>query len=520
MKRMLALIMSICMIVALTGCGSGTTTKTESSKQSDVASNSEEKVTPEVKEDPDEIVVRMVCLGTVPADMKLVEDAINEITIPQINVKVSLEAISIANYNNQLTLDMTSGEPVDVFFAMNYSSLLSGSQLLDITDLINQYGQGIVDECTSEWLKATSVGGSIYAIPVINGKAMTCTFAMRTDILDKYGLSADFKMNEDIKDEGMQLTLEQMDKILNTVKEKEPDMIPLYYPTSGAAFTGLINYDSLTDGNGVLMGNDGWNVVDLYETEEYKQVLKLARDWYQKGYIKSDAATDTETEASYMSAGRLFSTISYSEVGLDAQYKASTGYDYTCVKVKTPLITSSSLSGMIWGVSSTTKKPEASVKFLNLAYTNKEISNLMCYGVKDTHWVLNSEGTVSYPDGVDNSNAKYPSSTYWAMPNSLIADVLVGNPTDYNEILANNNKTAPVSRALGFAFDQSSVSTQSAAVTAVLDEYLPGFKTGALDLEEYYDKFVSKLKVAGMDEIIAEKQKQLDAWCTDNGITK
>lgn len=519
MRRILALIMSICLMVALVGCGK-TSTKTGSTEKANEPTKAGATAAQEQKGEPENIVVRMVCLGTVPSDLKLVEDAINKISIPKINVKVSLEAISIANYNSQLTIDMTSGEQVDVFFAMNYSSLLANSQLLDITDYIKQYGQGIVDECSTEWLKATSAGGRIYAVPVINGKAMTCTIAMRTDILKKYGLKTDFKMNEDIKDDGMQITLDQLDSILKTVKEKEPDLIPLYYPFSGQALTGLINYDPLTDGNGVLMGNDGWKVVDLYETDEYYQILKKERDWYQKGYIKSDAATDTESESSYMSAGRLFSTISYSEIGLDAQYKASTGYDYTCVKIKTPLISSSSLSGMIWGVSSTTKVPDASVKFLNLAYSDKDIANLMCYGVQNTHWVLNSEGTVSYPDGVDNSNAKYPSSTYWAMPNSLIADVLSGNPIDYNKTLANNNKTAPVSRALGFAFDQSKVSTQSAAVSAVLDEYLPGLKTGSLDLDDSFDKFIKKLKSAGMDDIIAEKQKQLDAWCADNGITK
>ena len=37
-----------------------------------------------------------------PSDLKLVEDAINKISVPEINVQVELEAISIANYDNQL----------------------------------------------------------------------------------------------------------------------------------------------------------------------------------------------------------------------------------------------------------------------------------------------------------------------------------------------------------------------------------------------------------------------------------
>lgn len=531
MKRFLTLLIGMCMIVCmLAGCGTqgaeedvGTTDDTQQAETTETEPQEEDAAEVEETGDTGEtekVVVRMVCLGTVPTDLKVVEDAINEITVPEINVQVELEAISIANYDNQLAMDMTSGEQVDVFFTMSYNTLMSNKQLLDITDYIEQYGQGLVEQTTADWLKSTSVGGRIYAVPVINGKAMTCTVAMRTDILEKYGLAPELKMAKDINDSDMQMNLEELEHVFQVVKENEPDMITLFYPISGAGFTGLINYDSLTDGNGVLMGNDGWDVVNLYETDEYYQMLEQTRKWYENGYIKSDAATDNESESSYMSAGRLFASISYSEVGLDAQYKASTGYDYTCVKIKTPLLTSSSLSGMVWGVASTTKVPEASVKFMNLAYTSRDISNLMCYGVQDVHWVLNDDGTVSYPEGIDNTNALYPSSTYWAMPNSLVGYPLEGNPSDYNDILAENNKTAPVSRALGFSFDQTNVTTQSAAVSAVLDEYLPGFKTGSLNLEENYDKFIEKLKAAGIDDIIAEKQKQLDTWCGENGISE
>jgi putative aldouronate transport system substrate-binding protein len=36
--------------------------------------------------------------------------------------------------------------------------------------------------------------------------------------------------------------------------------------------------------------------------------------------------------------------------------------------------------------------------------------------------------------------------------------------------------------------------------------------TGTIDPESYIPKFVDKLNSAGLQKIIAEKQKQLDAW--------
>ena len=46
------------------------------------------------------------------------------------------------------------------------------------------------------------------------------------------------------------------------------------------------NWDNLGDGLGVLMyDRKDTTVVNLYETEEYKEYLSLIRDWNQKGYL-------------------------------------------------------------------------------------------------------------------------------------------------------------------------------------------------------------------------------------------
>lgn len=516
MKKVLVLLLTVCMMISVfSGCSSGESASSDSATSQET---SEEVEVVEEQGDPDKIVVRMVCLSTPPSDILVVQDAINEITIPKINVEIELEAVSYANLSTQLAMDMTSGEQIDVFFSNAYSSLLANNQLYDITDYIDEYGTDIVDAVTEEWMVATSVAGRTYAVPLLSGKAMTVMVAMRTDILEKYDLDPQLEMANDITDEITEMNLEELEYIFEVVSENEPDMLTLYYGSGDVGLTGLIEYDALSDSNGVLMGTEGWDVVNLYETDEYYQMLEIVRDWYEKGYIKSDAATDQEGATSYMAAGRLFATFSYSESGLYAQYKASTGYDYTCVKIKMPLMTSSLVSKQVWGVSSTSEYPEASVKFLNLAYSDPDIANLMAYGIEDVHYVLEEDNTVAYPEGVDDTTSPYPSSVYFAVPNGLISYPLSGNPSDINEIMATNNKTSPVSRALGFAFDSSDVSTQSAAVSAVLDEYLPGFKTGSLDLDENYDKFIEKLKAAGMDDLIAEKQTQLDAWCVENGI--
>jgi putative aldouronate transport system substrate-binding protein len=80
------------------------------------------------------------------------------------------------------------------------------------------------------------------------------------------------------------------------------------------------------------------------------------------------------------------------------------------------------------------------------------------------------------------------------------------------------NKSAVKSKALGFTFDSTSVKTEVAAVTNVTNQYALGLETGTLDPEKVLPQFISKLKGAGIDKIVAEKQKQLDTWAQANNV--
>ena len=63
-----------------------------------------------------------------------------------------------------------------------------------------------------------------------------------------------------------------------------------------------------------------------------------------------------------------------------------------------------------------------------------------------------------------------------------------------------------------FQFDTEEVTGEIAAVQKVLKEYLPVLESGSADLQECYTAFVRELKLAGMDSIIADKQKQYKRW--------
>ena len=89
-------------MTALTGCGTdGGKEESDSAQQSSAetgqsSEESQEDVSDtDAGEEPFEMVMSYIHPGTIPKDLQMVEDALNEITIPEINVKVTLYPISI-----------------------------------------------------------------------------------------------------------------------------------------------------------------------------------------------------------------------------------------------------------------------------------------------------------------------------------------------------------------------------------------------------------------------------------------
>ena len=102
-----------------------------------------------------------------------------------------------------------------------------------------------------------------------------------------------------------------------------------------------------------------------------------------------------------------------------------------------------------------------------------------------------------------------------------------GNPTtrhivspltdEYVNDLEAFNDSAVVSKAFGYAFDAEAYSTQAAGISAVLAEQLPLLNAGQVeDVDAAIEKLVADLQTAGIDEVIAANQEQLDAYLAGN----
>jgi putative aldouronate transport system substrate-binding protein len=91
-----------------------------------------------------------------------------------------------------------------------------------------------------------------------------------------------------------------------------------------------------------------------------------------------------------------------------------------------------------------------------------------------------------------------------------------GHKADYFAQRVKQNDSAELSKAFGFSFDMSPVQSQYTAVSNVTSQYQRALECGSVDPAVELPNFIQKLKDAGVDEVIAEKQKQLNAWAAEN----
>lgn len=96
---------------------------------------------------------------------------------------------------------------------------------------------------------------------------------------------------------------------------------------------------------------------------------------------------------------------------------------------------------------------------------------------------------------------------------NYLAYVDKGMPKTVWEDTKKVNNDAIPSKLLGFSFDAEPVKAEIGKASAVYDEYYRSIDLGIAN-EAKYNEFLAKLKDAGSDKIIAEMQKQIDAWKT------
>jgi len=448
------------------------------------------------------LTVAFLGIGTM-TDVQAVQDEISKITKEKINVNVKLMPIDISAWTQQTNLLLAGSEPLDLMVSsslLNYSAQVAKNQLLPLDELLQPYEADIKATMVEAIYNGTKIDGKIYGVPSVRDTAADYGFIARKDLIEKHNI-----------DLSQVKTFEDLEPIFQTILDNEPGVVPLVQRSQTLGITSELlasRVDALGDSFGVLLIDNGeTNVVNLYETQEYKDALALTRSWYQKGYIMQDAATTQEGNNALIKAGKAFGYFSNMKPGFENQENGLNGYEMEAVRITKPVSMSTSANSFMLSIPRNAQDPERSMQLMHLWYTDPGIVNLLDNGIEGKHYEKTDSGHIRVPEGVA-SNWVF---NQWQVGNNALAHTWEGTDLDIWNQMSEFNQSATFSPALGFAFDSTPVKTEVAAATNVANQYKIGLESGSLD-PEVLSEYVAKLKASGLEKIIAEKQKQLDAW--------
>lgn len=449
--------------------------------------------------------------GVEPTDMLLVQDAINEISVKEAGVEIEFKPVSIFDIPSTCPMWIGGGEQIDLM-AVAFTSLepYITQNMIQPLDQWKELAPAAWELAETYPLFDINNTGSVYGMgptaPLV-GKAGGYLIAVED--LEAANLSYE---------DGQMITLDELGEIFAAIKAAKPDVTPC--GVTGAAdradFTFVCDPLGVSLVTGVLMGLDSTEVVNVYATPEYKSYLEHVRSWYEKGYILKDAATSDISMDDLSVSGALSGYFSSAEAGQRNTLENKTGREYIRLMFVEPYRPADSGTvGCYYTVPVTAKEPEAAMRFMNLMYKDSRLANLLIWGIEGKHYVVTDEetGVIAYPEGVDASNNTY--SYGLGLYGNQLNVYTMGQSTKAEDEVWTATAMKRQTKGYGFCYDASAMTNQIIAVEAVVKEYTPALTTGSAELETTYAEFLRKLEDNGINEIIADKQAQFDAWLAE-----
>jgi len=455
---------------------------------------------------------------TLPGDTQVVQDAMNEILIPEYNIEVELLVMDSAAYQQNIRMMLTAGEQIDVMGSImaGFTHLQQQGFLLDLEEnnLLANYGSGIAAAVGQEFLDGARVAGRLYGIPTnVDHAVGRGSFVVATQYLEAIGFPVPSPNNDIIP-----ISIAEFENILHQINEAFPD-IETIRPVMPGNLGHFLPHDPLgAEHFGVLLDPANSLVVEnLFTSQMFYDFMRRMYNWNQAGFISADAGADTTPVVALTSAGRLAAYFTGGKPGIVAQESGLCAQPVTVFQTGPDFMNANAAARFPWVIPHTTTSPEKAMTLMNALYTNPAISNLLIWGVEGVHYEIQPDGRADFPQGLDAGTSGWFNGVAWSLPNQFISHVWMGDDLDLYDQLRYFNQNAIQSRAFGFIFDPTPVANEFAAVTNVFTELIPGLGLGQIDPTVGIPIMNDRMEAAGLYRIIAEKQAQLDAWAAATG---
>lgn len=234
----------------------------------------------------------------------------------------------------------------------------------------------------------------------------------------------------------------------------------------------------------------------------------MMSEWGQKGYIKEGDATNSNPTNALQS--QYWGISWWTDVPNNDSASTRYNQDVEVVHMTENYIDSNTTLGSCYAVSSTASDDaaKASVEFLNLLYSDKELADLYTYGIEGTDYDRDEDGKIVKKGDLYNHSA-------WESCSVMNVSLEAGEPDNKIDLYKKFNDEAKVSNTLGFRFDTTPVEAQLSAVYNVHSQYGTVLENGGFapdEVDDVLEKYKEAMDEAGYQEVLTELTTQYDNW--------
>ncbi len=527
-KKLLSLLLATSMVVALTACGA----------QNDTVAVTEEEVVAveeEVAEEAAEAAAEGIDLseqvdlvfyvmGDAPQDEAMVEDAINKILLEKCNATIDMQFSTWTDFQQKYSLEITSQNADLIYIAnwLNYGQLANSGAFLELDELLDTVAPTLKATVGDAALNQTSVNGKIYAVPNTWAEYTSNGIKYREDLRVKYDLP--------VPD-----SLENLEAYLLGIKENEPSQGILTVTTEesqglqtafDAAWALNLKYPWVFV-NGLPYGlaadyNAPSDVYDYWFSDDFVEDMKTMKRWADYGFWSKSALSDTNNSESYKTG------LCVAEVAgqnPNKQITAIQELEEGGQGWESKFVAYGEVTGAIFPGHATQngtaivngcKNPERAALVLQELLTNKELNDLISYGIEGTHYEVK--------DGVYNNLSDtfpYEGFNTWNLRNgeykmAQSTDVELQAMFDKYAELGAKTKFPNINIYEGFAEDYTEYQAERQAVSNVMRQYLAPLQAGLVtDVDAAVEEFRTKVKDAGLDVCREGYTAQWKAYCEE-----
>lgn len=473
------------------------------------------------------VTITYVVTGDIPTNRTdEVLGKINEILIEKVGAKLEFRWIEWTNWTTMynLTIAMQSGDIDLVGTATDWLDAWPNSQkggFLPLSEEMLKENAPLTWAAipADHWEKC-KFNGDIYLIPEDQYAQWTNHgFMYRGDWAREAGLENGVHSWDDLG------------KYFQYIKDNKPDVIPWDADGNGSSYSQQMSGGWQTshtenvyiEGMGVdlFYGNskdDPYHLSRYYlEGDELVNFAKTMKSWADAGYWRTDVLNYTGDVAAEMKEGTTGARQHHTETwtGFRTEMEANQpGSDLGMFWFGEEMgnVVSLNITHGAMAIASSSQHPEKALQVYDLLRNDPELYRLMMYGIEGDMYTLDENGYLVRPEGYDEGVNGVSFNWWWGRNDALGLRAADRDWEAIDALYAVYGEKSIVYPYGQFIFDRTPVSAQLDNLSNVYNTYMPQIVFGmCADPEAYVAEFRAQLQAAGIEDVMAEIQAQLDA---------